>query len=58
MPDANDYSMPVHVENRRLVEMAAGTLKLSAWEKDHLHDCGVCQAVLSIFLLPQLDVIQ
>jgi hypothetical protein len=40
----------VHVENRRLFQVAAGTLSLEPWERDHLHVCSVCQGVLYVFL--------
>jgi hypothetical protein len=40
----------VHVENRRLFDMATGKLKLAEWEENHLHECGVCQGVLSVFI--------
>jgi len=40
----------MHIENRRLFEMAAGRLKLETREHDHLHQCEVCQAVLYVFV--------
>jgi len=40
----------MHIENRRLFEMAAGRLKLEIREHDHLHQCEVCQAVLYVFV--------
>lgn len=43
----------IHVENRRLFEMAAGTAKLEAWEQNHLHTCRVCQGVLFVFINQQ-----
>ena len=39
-----------HIENRRLFNVAAGTLRLETWEQDHLHRCGVCQGVLHVFI--------
>jgi hypothetical protein len=40
----------VHVENRRLFNFAAGSLWLKEWERQHLHECSVCQAVLAVFV--------
>ena len=40
----------VHVENRRLFDMARGKLKLEEWEEEHLHQCEVCQGVLYVFV--------
>ena len=40
----------VHIENRRLFDMARGKLKLEEWEEEHLHQCEVCQGVLYVFV--------
>jgi hypothetical protein len=40
----------IHIENRRLFEMAFGRLKPEQWEQDHLHECNVCQTVLHVFI--------
>jgi hypothetical protein len=42
--------IPTHIENRRLFEAAAGTLKLEEWEREHLHQCEVCQGVFYVFV--------
>ena len=39
-----------HIENRRIFEFAAGTLKPAPWEQEHLHECNVCQGVLYVFI--------
>jgi hypothetical protein len=39
-----------HIENRRLLEVAAGWQKLQESEQQHLHSCEVCQAVLYVFV--------
>jgi hypothetical protein len=38
------------IENRRLLEAAAGTLILEEDERDHLHTCEVCQGVFYVFV--------
>jgi len=45
-----DPIIEVHVENRRLFQLAAGTLRPEPWEREHLHVCNVCQGVLYVFL--------
>jgi hypothetical protein len=40
----------VHIENRRLFDMARGELKLEGWEEEHLHQCEVCQGVLYVLV--------
>jgi hypothetical protein len=42
--------LPPHIENRKLLEAAAGTLALEEWERDHLHTCEVCQGVFYVFV--------
>ena len=42
-------SIEVHIANRRLFDLTAGTLRLGAWEHEHLHDCVVCQSMVHIF---------
>ena len=39
-----------HIENRRLFEAAAGTVKLEDRERQHLHSCEVCQSVFHVFI--------
>jgi hypothetical protein len=45
-----DPAAEVHVENRRLWDLASGRLKLEEWEQNHLHGCSVCQDVLYVFV--------
>jgi hypothetical protein len=40
----------VHIENRRLFNLAAGRLRLETWELEHFHECKVCKGVLYVFL--------
>jgi len=40
----------VHIDNRRLFNVAAGTVSLGPWEREHLHVCNVCQGVLYVFI--------
>ena len=42
--------MALHIDNRRLFDVAAGQIKLLTAETQHLHECSMCQAVLNIFL--------
>jgi len=39
-----------HVENRRLLNFAEGRITLAAWERQHLHECEVCQALVCVFI--------
>ena len=39
-----------HIENRRLFEAAAGTVQLEERERNHLHQCEVCQSVFYVFI--------
>jgi len=39
-----------HVENRRLLEAAAGRHQLKEWEQKHLHACEICQGVFYVFI--------
>ncbi len=50
-------NIPTHVENRRLLRAAAGDISLSAWERQHIHDCETCQAVFKVFLNQLFDVL-
>ena len=43
------YDLPLHIENRRLFNLAAGRFKAEEWESRHLHECRVCQGVLYVF---------
>ena len=49
-PAVPDPGVEVHVENRRLFNMAVGRLTLEAWEQKHLHGCNVCQGVLNVLV--------
>ena len=40
----------VHVQNRRLFQMAGGKLYLGDPERRHLHTCAVCQGVLYVLI--------
>ena len=42
--------MALHIDNRRLFDVASGQVKLLTAETQHLHECSMCQAVLNIFL--------
>jgi len=44
------FSIANHVENRRLLQAAAGEILFSAWERQHLHECETCQAVFKVLL--------
>ncbi len=49
-----------HVRNRRLFNFAAGAIELTEWERDHLHECAVCQTmgyvlIRSISRFPDLE---
>jgi hypothetical protein len=39
-----------HIGNRRLVDVAAGNVGLDVGERQHIHQCQLCQAVLLILL--------
>jgi len=39
-----------HIENRRLLDMAKGRLRLDEWEHQHLRECNMCQSVLHVFV--------
>jgi hypothetical protein len=43
------------VENRRLLNAAAGMIHLDDWERQHIHRCEVCQGVFYVFVSHQLD---
>jgi hypothetical protein len=49
-----------HVRNRRLFNFAAGAIELAEWEREHLHECAVCQTmgyvlIRSISRFPELE---
>jgi hypothetical protein len=44
-----EFAAEPHIENRRLFNVAAGDARLSEWEKQHLHECQVCNGVLYVF---------
>jgi hypothetical protein len=39
-----------HIENHRLLNFAEGRITLAAWERQHLHECEVCQALVCVFI--------
>lgn len=39
-----------HIENRRIVDLVYGHLRLQEWEQDHLHVCEVCQGVVYVLV--------
>ena len=45
-----DPAIEVHVENRRLFNLAVGRLVLERWEQKHLRGCNVCQGVLNVLV--------
>lgn len=47
---ADSNSVELHVENRRLFDLASGRLKQDEREEHHLHTCKVCQSVLDVFI--------
>ena len=38
------------IKTSRLCDAVAGRVKLDELERQHLHECGVCQSVLHIFV--------
>ena len=44
------FNIANHVENRRLLRAAMGEILLSDWERQHLHECEMCQAVFKVLL--------
>ncbi|PYS29364.1 MAG: hypothetical protein DMG11_09335 [Acidobacteria bacterium] len=45
-----NITVPIHIENRRLFLAAGGTIQLEDWERQHLHNCEVCQGVFYVFI--------
>ena len=43
-----------HIRNRRLFNLAAGTSTLVGWERDHLHECALCQR-MGFVLIRSID---
>jgi len=39
-----------HIENRRLMGLALGRVRLGEKERQHFQDCKVCQGVLYVLL--------
>jgi hypothetical protein len=39
-----------HIENRRLFDAAAGNAQLDERERNHLHQCELCQSVFYVFI--------
>jgi hypothetical protein len=52
---ADSNPAELHVENRRLVDLASGRVKLDGWEEHHLHTCKLCQGVLYVFINQPID---
>ena len=46
----SDTAPEGHIENRHLLHVAFGRLKLAEWEQNHLHGCKVCQGLLYVFI--------
>jgi hypothetical protein len=40
----------LHIENRRLFDLAVGRTRLQEWEEGHLHECRLCQSILNVFV--------
>ena len=38
------------IKNRRLFEAASGTGRLEDEEREHIHECKICQGVFHIFV--------
>jgi len=53
----SDPGPEMHIENRRLFDLAFGRRKLEEWEQNHLHACRVCQGVLYVFVHQPLGAI-
>jgi hypothetical protein len=51
-----DPPVELHVENRRLFNLAVGRLVLEPWEEKHLHGCTVCQGVLHVLLRQKIAI--
>jgi len=47
---AIDSALDAHIENRHLLDLAGGRLRLEDWQQNHLHRCKVCQGVLYVFV--------
>jgi len=39
-----------HIRNRRLFNFAAGSTVLAEWERQHLHECEVCQEMAYVLI--------
>lgn len=44
------------IKIRRLFEAAEGAVKLEESERQHLHECRLCQSVLAIFIGLHSDI--
>jgi hypothetical protein len=40
----------IHIENRRLFDLASGRFRPEKFEQEHLHGCELCQGVLYILM--------
>ncbi len=40
----------MHIKNARLFNFAAGKMVLAEWERQHIHECDVCQHVAYVFI--------
>jgi hypothetical protein len=45
-----------HIENRRLLDAAYGTVRLESRERVHIHECHVCQGVFYLFVIQDRGV--
>jgi len=51
LPAAIDNQHTIrHIGNRRLFDFTAGAIKLDEQEREHLHQCGMCQKTALAFL--------
>lgn len=57
MPNPIPYVPVNHIENRRLLDAAYGSIKLNAAERRHVHECQVCQGVLYLFVIQELGLL-
>ena len=39
-----------HIENRRLFDFTAGAIPLEEFEREHVHQCGICQKTAYAYL--------
>jgi hypothetical protein len=51
-----EAALTAHIDNVRLFNAAAGSVRLEDYERKHLHSCGVCQGVFYVFVSQQVSV--